>query len=269
MIRDSRSEALTEQLQIFARDLKTSVDRERNQAGALKAAYDQMRTYALDLRHAVDRERSRARDLEQAYYDVVFRLTEASRFRDEETGNHIARLSHYAEVVGREYGLSQPDLELLKYATPMHDIGKLGIPDSILHKRGPLTSAEWEKMREHTTIGARLLAGSPSPLIETARLVALTHHERWDGSGYPQGLAGEHIPVTGRIVMLVDQYDALRSLRPYKPALSHLEACHIILQGDGRTKPEHFDPRVLECFRRVQGKLRGIWSTLNDSRVVS
>src|SRR5262249_55439660 len=145
--------------------------------------------------------------------------------------------------------------------------GKIGIPYAVLHKQGPLTQAEWQLMQRHTHIGAQLLADSASPLVEMARQIALTHHERWDGSGYPHGLRGAAIPLAGRIVMLGDEYDALRSARPYKPALDHATTCAILLEGDGRMRPTHFAPCLLEAFQALQHAFVAIYAGRSDAAV--
>lgn len=191
--------------------------------------------------------------------EIIERLTSAAELRDEDTGLHILRVGMYAKCLANHLNLGDNFVDNISVASAMHDVGKIGIPDAILLKPGTLTVEEFETIKSHTTIGERILKGSPHSMLKMGAVIAATHHERWDGTGYPAGLRGEQIPLEGRIVMLVDQYDALRNSRVYKPAFDHAKTCDIILNGDGRTSPEHFDPQVLKSFLQVKDDFASIF----------
>jgi putative nucleotidyltransferase with HDIG domain len=190
------------------------------------------------------RVRERTEELRETQLEVVRRLAQAAESRDGDTGQHIERVSRLCERIARVAGLSPVDAELLRHASALHDIGKIGIPDRVLLKSGPLDDEEWEVMQSHAAVGASMLADSRTDLLQLAEIVARTHHERWDGTGYPAGLAGEDIPLAGRISAIADVFDALTSCRPYKAAWSVTDALAEIRRQSGR----QFDPALVEAF---------------------
>ncbi len=203
-----------------------------------------------ELRRALEETADAQRRTWAAHLDTIRCLVLAAEFKDRHTAGHIQRISHYSTTLARAASLPEAEIEVLRHAAPMHDVGKIGIPDSILLKEGPLTKEEREVMQGHTLIGSQLLAGSNSELLRAGELIALTHHEKWDGTGYPHGLAGEAIPRWGRICALVDVFDALTSHRPYRRALSNAQALEILREGRGN----HFDPDLLDAFEGHLGE---------------
>ncbi len=186
-----------------------------------------------------------ADELRRTRLQIIQRLGRAAEYKDNETGMHVMRMSHYSRIIAKGYGFSEIEAENLFNAAPMHDIGKIGIPDSIMLKPGKLTKEEFAVMQQHPEIGAEILGESDSDLIELAKVVSLTHHEKWDGSGYPKGLKGQNIPIEGRIVALADVFDALTSVRPYKDAWALDKTMAFIDEQTGK----HFDPEVVSVFK--------------------
>jgi putative two-component system response regulator len=189
----------------------------------------------------------RTRDLEQARLEILDRLALAAEYRDDDTQEHAWRIGRTCALLALGLGLPHPEVELIRRAAPLHDIGKIGIPDAVLLKPGKLNEDEFEEIKTHTTIGAEILSGSRSPLLRLAERIALTHHERWDGRGYPRGLSGEEIPLSGRIVAVADVFDALTHERPYKEAWPVEKAAAEILGQAGR----QFDPGLVDVFARL------------------
>lgn len=184
------------------------------------------------------------RDLREAQIETIERLATAAEFRDDDTGQHVHRVSQNCARIAAALQWPEAQTELIRKASPLHDVGKIGIPDHILLKPGKLTPEEWEIMKSHILIGSSILSGSRFPLLQMAEEIALTHHEKWDGTGYSPGLGGEAIPLSGRIVAVADVFDALTHERPYKKAWPVSEAVDEIRSQSGR----HFDPDVVEAF---------------------
>jgi putative two-component system response regulator len=202
---------------------------------------------------------ARTHELQVSFVESIFTMMRASEYRDDETGAHVRRISYYTKVLAEVLDMDDDFCDNIFYASAMHDIGKIGIPDHILLKSGALTPEEWEAMKTHTTIGGTIMSGSSSPYMQLGMQIALGHHERWDGGGYPLGLKGEAIPLGARIMQLADVYDALRSERPYKKAFDHATSLKIITEGDGRTEPSHFDPTVLAAFQSCADTMNEIF----------
>lgn len=192
--------------------------------------------------------------------DTIHRLSHAAEYRDEDTGAHIKRVGQCSARLARQLGSGDTEVESILYAAPMHDVGKIGVPDRILLKPGKLDPDEWNIMKQHTTIGAQILQGSDAEFIRTAEAIALTHHEKWDGTGYPRGLKGSEIPVPGRIVAIVDVFDALTSERPYRKPFSREEALAIVKEGRGT----HFDPEVADAFLAIEDEISSIREEYRD-----
>jgi putative two-component system response regulator len=230
---------------------------------SVKRYHDSLRNHAQALEEAV---RQRTAELESSRMDVIHCLARAVEYRDDHTGRHVERVGRYSGMIARTLGMDPTTCSMIELASQLHDVGKIGVPDDILLKPGRLTpeeyermqkhtlfgrkiveqmsEREWEKLRQHVQIGCRILDAPRSPLLTMASRIALTHHERWDGSGYPLGLAGEDIPIEGRITAVADVFDALSSVRPYKPSYP-IDKCFNILRSESGT---HFDPKVIEAF---------------------
>jgi HD-GYP domain-containing protein (c-di-GMP phosphodiesterase class II) len=199
-------------------------------------------------------------ELQAAIKDTIFRLAAAAEFKDEDTHNHLERVSRYSGVLAEELGLSEEWRRLIRLASPMHDIGKLGVPDAVLRKPGKLNEEEWVEMRKHPLHGSKILGNATNDVIRMSERVARCHHEKWDGSGYPAKLSGEDIPLEARVVALVDVFDALMTRRPYKEPFSLEDTLRIIDEGAGK----HFDPRLVEAFHRCLPRILSIQQEFSD-----
>jgi len=221
----------------------------------VKAYHDHMKGYQKELEMEVAK---RTEQLSQALKKIkaaslatIYHLSTAAEYKDEDTGEHVKRMSQYSAAVARKMGLNEKTVETILYASAMHDMGKIGIPDQILLKPGKLDLDEWEIMKQHTVIGGKILSGSDAGFIRLGEVIALSHHEKWDGSGYPNGLEGARIPLAGRITAIADVFDALASKRPYKEAFSIEKSFSIIREGRGN----HFDPDVVDAFFAIEDEI--------------
>jgi putative two-component system response regulator len=208
-----------------------------------------------------DQVRERTRQLEQLQLELILQLGRAAEFRDNETSAHTLRMAHFTHLLARRAGVGEKQADTLLYAAMMHDVGKIGIPDSILLKPGKLTDAEFKVIKTHCEIGANIIGKHDAEILRMAREVALTHHEKWNGQGYPHGLKGDEIPLVGRISALADVFDALTSLRPYKQPWPAEEAFALIAREAG----EHFDPELAQLFISLEPELRRIQETYKDA----
>jgi len=198
----------------------------------------------VDLRRSLDETITAHKNTHEAHVDTLRRLVIAAEYKDNDTAEHIKRMSSYCNILGTKLNLPPDEIQLLTLTSTMHDIGKIGTPDEVLLKPGKHTPDEWEIMKKHTVIGANILRDSPSKLLQYGEIIALSHQEKWDGSGYPHGHAGEDIPLWGRIAAVADVFDALTSERPYKKAFSNKEALSIMKEGRG----VHFEPQLIDLF---------------------
>jgi putative two-component system response regulator len=206
----------------------------------------------------------RTADLQQSYLETIFTMTRAAEHRDMDVGTHLHRIRDYCSELARLLKMDNKFIDTIFFSSAMHDIGKIGIPDQILLKPGGLTTEEWEIMKGHTSIGAQILGNSKSAHLIMGAEIALDHHERWDGGGYPNGKRGEAISKAARIMNICDIYDALRSKRPYKLAFNHQKTMDIITLGDGRTQPEHFDPVILATFKQNHIRFRDTFNKYTE-----
>ena len=230
----------------------------------VKAYNDFMKGYQQELEDEVTRQTEELREaflgLKTASLETIVRLSRAAEYKDEDTGAHVLRMCHYAAAIARRVGLSEEHADKILHAAPMHDIGKIGIPDKILMKPGKLTDKEWEIMKQHTVIGRNILSGSEAEEIKLGEIIAYTHHEKWGGNGYPQGLKGEDIPIESRIVTVADVFDALTSKRPYKEAFPLEKAYEIIREESGK----HFEPQVVDAFFLIKNDILEIMNKFID-----
>jgi putative two-component system response regulator len=238
----------------YAHDLSVLYKEAKIQKTELSNANGQLKKYAADLRRTVSILKSVNNELQEAYYDTIQRLVLAVEYKDQFTGQHIVRMSRYSALIAEKSGLPERDVLNILYAAPMHDVGKIGIPDSIITSPNKLSADEFAVMKRHTIIGAEILDNAKSQILIIARQIAISHHEKWNGQGYPYGLKEDKIPLVGRIVGLADTFDVLTSKRSYKDPFPIEYAADVIKKERGK----HFDPDLVDVFMNNLDKLAKI-----------
>lgn len=242
----------------------TSLDSKENKMKGMEAGAEEFLSKPFDQAEMLLRVGNilRSAEYENAFEYLILALARAAEANDIDTGNHIMRVGEYAGLMARELNQSEKFTELIRSQATLHDVGKVHIPSHILKKAGRLTPEEMEEMKKHTTFGAMIIGDHPH--LEFGKRIALCHHERWDGTGYPKGLKGTEIPLEARITAICDCYDALRNSRVYKPNYDHDGAVGIITKGDDRMKPEHFDPEVMAAFIKLTPKFDELYQKMRD-----
>jgi putative two-component system response regulator len=262
--RAPRSSVPVDQVQKYAMDFVKVYRSEREKRKQLEAADQQLIRYADDMNMTISELRAAHKELQGSFLDTIHRLALAAEYKDKETGNHIARMSRYSVLISQRLGLSSKKVKNILYASPLHDLGKIGIPDSILLKPGKLTDEEFTIMKMHPIIGANILAYSKAEVLQMAEQIAISHHEKWNGRGYPQGLSKDEIPLVGKIVGLTDVFDALTSKRPYKEPYPIEVAVDIIEKERGQS----FDPDMVDAFLDCVDKIIAIKEEVDETEVV-
>jgi len=245
-------------------DPQLSLDSKENKMKGMEAGAEEFLSKPFDQAELLLRIANilRSAEYENAFEYLILALARAAEANDIDTGNHILRVGEYAALVARELNQSEKFTELLRSQSTLHDVGKVHIPSHILKKPGRLTDEEMEEMKKHTTFGAKIIGNHPR--LEFGSRIALCHHERWDGTGYPNGLKGTEIPLEARIVSICDCYDALRNSRVYKPNYNHDGAVDIIIKGDDRLKPEYFDPEVMAAFIKLAPRFEELYQKMRE-----
>jgi len=246
----------------------TSLNSRDNKLKSIQAGADEFLAKPLDQSELLLRVKNilAARDYEDTFTYLIHALARTSEANDIDTGNHILRVGEYSAIIAGELGMPEKFIETIRLQATLHDVGKVHVPSHILKKDGRLDEAEMEEVKKHAAFGAMIIGDHPR--LAFGKRIALNHHEKWDGTGYPAGLKGEEIPLEARIVAIADCYDALRNSRVYKPCYDHRAACKILLEGDGRLQPEHFDPRILAIFKRIEPLFETLYNELKDAPAV-